>query len=71
MSYVKSISGDFGGGLNPEQFISEVNASSIAPICEMVLNSSDDVTISFDSSLSPTEETTLDGLISVHVPITV
>ncbi len=64
----KTISGDFTLGLDARQFHDEVDASSIVPVLQAVDVTGDNVIITFDSGLSGPEETTLDGLISSHVP---
>lgn len=69
-TYSKSLSTDFSGNLNPSQLRNELNADGgISPECIVVKNSGDDVDIVFDASLSGGEETTLNNLISAHIPI--
>ncbi len=64
----KTISGDFTSGLDSRQFHTEIDNSSIVPVLQDVGIVGNNVTITFDSGLSAGEETTLDTLISNHVP---
>jgi len=70
MSYIRSLSNDFSGNLNPDQLQGEINGNAgIAPECLGVINPSDVVEIHFDAPLSAAEETTLATIISAHTPI--
>jgi hypothetical protein len=69
VTYLKSLSADFSGNLNPSQLFDEIqDAFGIIPICITVTNIGNDVRILFESSLSSGEQVTLDNLISVHSP---
>lgn len=67
--YTKSLS-DFATSLNPSQLMDEINLSSIVPTCITIENSSNDVNIVFDESLSIEEQVILNGLVANHVPST-
>ena len=68
MIYNYSISGDFQGGLvNIGQLNNEINASSISTTCNGVNTVDDSLHVNFSSSLSASDITTLDSLISSHV----
>jgi len=65
----RSLATDFGGNLNPNQLITEINNSpSISPNCFYISNIGDVVDIYFDAALSGPETTTLNGIIASHVP---
>lgn len=76
--YIYTLSGDFGvTGTNFNNFVSfnqlhrEIeDNSSIAPTLTSVDidQNADSVTITFDSTLNTSEETTLDNIVSAHVP---
>lgn len=69
MSYTYSLSSDFGNNLKSEQFHSEIeNDNNITANLIAVNTEGDVVDIIFDASLSSGEETTLNNLISSHVP---
>jgi hypothetical protein len=72
LTFTKSLSNDFSGNLHTEQLKNEINNSSILLECVSVKNILDDVNIIFDTtlgeSLSSEEETTLNTIISNHVP---
>jgi len=72
MSYTYSISGDFPSGkVSSDRLQTEIQASSITVALDSIGTSGDDCVVSFKASLSPTEETTLDGLVAAHsgVPV--
>ena len=65
----KSLSTDFSGSLNTSQLEKEINwDNSISNNCISVINFLDVVQIYFDNTLSSSEETALDTIISNHVP---
>lgn len=68
-TYTKSLTTNFGGNLNPDQILTEIEADEgIAPTCITVMNIADNVDIIFDSALDAGEQTILDGIITAHVP---
>lgn len=70
-TYTKSFSADFGSNLNPAQFHLEIDADpGIAPAINNVELTGDVVDITFASGLSAGEQTTLNTLITNHVPYT-
>lgn len=69
ISYNRSLSNDFSGNLNPSQLKDEINAGTIVPICLVVINISDVVTIKFNSALSNNEVIEMDQIIAEHVVI--
>jgi hypothetical protein len=69
--YTKSLSSDFGGNLILNQFHHEIEADTgITTTFKGLTQTLDDVMIIFDSVLSGGELTTLEALISAHVPDT-
>lgn len=62
----KSLSGDFGNDLNISKFIYEILGSSIVTSLIGIELDGDDVNITFTSSLSGGETTTLNALIAAH-----
>ncbi len=69
--YTKSLSSDFSSSLNSSQFHIEVDGDGgITPNILGVNVTGDVVDIVFDAALSGAEQTTLDGLITAHVPAT-
>ncbi len=70
-TYTRSLASDFGGSFKHSQFHREiVDEAGITPILDGINVSGDVIDIIFDSSLSVGEQTTLDTLISNHVPST-
>jgi hypothetical protein len=67
-TYTKSLSTDFGGELNARQFHDEITDSSITTTLVGINQSGDVVNINFVSALSGPDETTLNTLITNHVP---
>lgn len=68
-TYIKSLLTDFGENLNPKQLLKEINDDGgIVPNCTYIFNINDDVEITFDADISAGEQTTLDGIITAHVP---
>lgn len=65
--YTYSISTDFSNGVYAPQLDAEIKASSIEKTLVGVMIKEDDLTITFNQSLTTEEKTTLDGLISSHV----
>nr|QBK89447.1 MAG: hypothetical protein LCMiAC02_05420 [Mimivirus LCMiAC02] len=69
--YTKSLSSDFSSNLNSSQFHIEVDGDGgITPNILGVNVTGDVVDIIFDAALSGAEQTTLDGLITAHTPVT-
>ncbi len=70
-TYNKSITTDFGGSLKSWQFHNEIVAETkITPTLSSIDTVGDVVNIIFTSALSAGEQTTLDGLIAAHAPVT-
>lgn len=68
-TYTKSLSGDFSNGLKAGQFHSEVYSDvEISPNLIQVIETGDVIEIIFDNALDVGEQTTLDVLITNHVP---
>ena len=69
-TYPKSLTSDFGNSLNVNQLLREIQSNgNITPNCITVNNlNSDVVDIIFTSALSGGEQTTLNTIISEHVP---
>jgi hypothetical protein len=69
-TYNKSLIEDFSGNLQVNQLLREIKSNEgITPYCITVNNlNSDNVDIIFDSALSAGEQTTLNTIISNHVP---
>lgn len=66
---IKSIESDFPNGLTPDQFQSEVNASStMTSHITYVETLGDVVTLHFDSEVSAEDNATLSSLCTAHVP---
>ena len=62
-----SVSGDFPNQLlDASVMTAEIAASSITPVLEDITRTGDDVTMSFDASLSYADHLTLDGLVAAH-----
>ena len=70
-TYTKSLATDFGGTINTDQLTTEIVGAAIAPNLVFITVDGDDVDIRFDDALSAGEQTTLDNVISAHVPVTV
>ena len=67
-----SLASDFGGNLNSRQLHDEIDANNnIVPNIIGVVITGDVVDIIFDSGLNAGEQTTLNGLISAHTPVTI
>lgn len=57
VTYIKSLSIDFNGILNPGQLINDINNNpGISAICIVVTNKLDIVNIIFESSLTSSEQ---------------
>lgn len=68
-TYIKSLSSDFGGNLNPSLLLDEINDNTnISLTCINITNIADNVNIVFESSLDSGEQTILDNIISLHSP---
>lgn len=67
-TYTYSHSSDFGSSLNSSQLQTEIKASNIVPSIASVNRNGDVIDIVFASALSGAEQTTLNGLVSAHVP---
>ena len=68
-TYNFSLASDFGGSLKSYQLHKEIDDDGgITPNLIGVNTEGDDVAIIFDATLSGGEETTLNGLVSAHVP---
>jgi hypothetical protein len=68
MKYIKSKTTDFSGILKESQFHQEILDSSISSSLVGVHTRDDEIQIEFSSELTSGEQTTLDNLISSHVP---
>lgn len=69
MTTTKSLSTDFGGNIKTEQFhIEIVNSEISSGVLIGIILTGDVVEIIFDNALDGTDQTTLDTLISTHVP---
>lgn len=70
MDLLKSQSADFPNGLQPDQFQTEVNASSqIVEQLLYIVTEGDNVTLHFEGPLTETEQTSLTTLCTNHVPV--
>jgi hypothetical protein len=68
-TYSYSLSGDFGGQLNIDQFGYEVKDNVVITTTFIGMSTDgDDIKIYFVSSISGAEETELDALVSAHTP---
>lgn len=69
--YTYSHSTDFSGNINLSQLHKDILNSNISSPIEGITMNGDNVIINFTSSLSVTDKTTLDAIVSVHTPIPV
>lgn len=69
-TYTRSLSSDFGGSVLLRQLHNEISNSSIVTSLDGINMTNDTIDIVFDSSLTSSEETTLNSLISAHTPDT-
>lgn len=67
-TYTYSLASDFSGNLNHRQLHDEIDESSITQILTSVTSNGDVVNIYFDASLNASGVTTLDNLVSDHIP---
>lgn len=67
-TYTKSISADFGGNINTSQLQQEIDTSNISTTINRIDTTGDAVYIVFDNALSGGDQTTLNNVISAHVP---
>ncbi len=68
---VYSLSVDFSGNLNRTQFHQEIVDNGTLPTLVGVHDTEDIINIEFDSSLNAGQQTTLNGLVSSHIPSTI
>jgi len=61
-----SVAADFGGVISSTCLTAEILASSITAVLDSITIVDDDVTITFDVSLTAGEQTTLDNIVATH-----
>lgn len=68
LTYFYSLSSDFNHNLKMDQLHKEIVESAISSTLIRINGGGDQISITFDSTLSPTDETTLNTLVSNHSP---